>query len=305
MSIPNLQDVDLRLLRVFQSIARHRGLTAAQEDLGVSQATISNHLSQLEKRLGMHLCTRGRGGFVLTNEGRIVLEASQNLFHSIENFRGTIGSARGELTGDLHFGIVDAMWTNQSLNLHAGIAAFADQVPKVKLCTDIAAPQDLFQGLIEDRYHLVLAPAQKVSKRFKSQQIFSERQSLYCGCSHPLYDNQTVSIEDVTACRYAARAYMKDWLGPLAVPFNSMAETSHMESLAILILSGRYIGYLPTHFARTWERNGQMRCLLNSQASYDESFFLAYRKNETYRAVPILFDCISKCISKAACKFEG
>jgi DNA-binding transcriptional LysR family regulator len=65
-----------------------------------------------------------------------------------------------------------------------------------------------------------------------------------------------------------------------------------MESLAILILSGRYIGYLPTHFAKSWERRGQMKRLLDRQASYDEQFFLAYRKKETHRAVEVFFECI-------------
>ena len=56
----NIQDVDLRLLRVFQSVARHRGLSAAQEDLGVTQATISNQLTQLEHRLGFRRASLSR-----------------------------------------------------------------------------------------------------------------------------------------------------------------------------------------------------------------------------------------------------
>ncbi|NIQ95002.1 MAG: LysR family transcriptional regulator, partial [Desulfuromonadales bacterium] len=121
---------------------------------------------QLETRLGLRLCDRGRGGFALTHEGRVVLEAARNLFHSIESFRGTIGTTRGELIGDVHFGTVDAMWTNRTLNLQAGIADFADRAPKVLLSTEIAAPQDLFQGLAEDRYHLILAPTQRLPSKF-------------------------------------------------------------------------------------------------------------------------------------------
>ena len=260
----------------------------------MSQATISNQLKQLENRLGLRLCERGRGGFSLTHEGRVVLEASRNLFHSIESFRGTIGTARGELMGDIHFGTVDAMWTNRALNLHGGIAAFADQAPKVTLCTEIAAPQDLFQGLAEDRYHLILAPAPRLPSKFVGKAIFSERQSLYCGFGHPLFARgpKKATVEEVVSYPYAARSYMEGWLGPLKMPFKRMAETSHMESLAILILSGRYIGYLPTHFAENWEQTHQMIRLLDAQASYDEQFYLAYRKRETYRAVEILFNCI-------------
>ena len=108
---PSLADVDLRLLRVYQAVVRNRGLANAQDELGVTQATISNQLSQLEMRLGMRLCERGRSGFSLTEDGRLIFDASQNLFRSIDNFRSVVGSVRGELTGEVHFGTADAMWS--------------------------------------------------------------------------------------------------------------------------------------------------------------------------------------------------
>ena len=292
--LPNIQDVDLRLLRVFQSVVRHRGLTAAQQELGVTQATISTQLTQLESRLGFRLCDRGRGGFQLTDEGRIVLEAARNLFRSIDNFRGTIGNTRGELTGEVHFGMVDAMWSNGELNLKDGLAEFAKRTPKVTFHLEIASPQDLLLGLAEDRYHLILAPMRQLPPRLEGQAIFQERQSLYCGSGHPFFEraNAMTDPDEIAQAAYAARSYMGGWSGPLKPTLNTRAVVSQMESLAILILSGQYIGYLPTHFAANWEEIGQMKRLLDSEASYDEQIFLAYRSKEINRAVTILFDCI-------------
>ena len=59
---------------------------------------------------------------------------------------------------------------------------------------------------------------------------------------------------------YAARTYMKENAGPANFLFSNAAQASHMESLAILVLSGRYIVYLP-HFARLW-RAVEMKSLL-------------------------------------------
>lgn len=294
--LSSIQDVDLRLLRVFQSVARHRGLTAAQQELGVTQATISTQLSQLENRLGFRLCDRGRGGFQLTDEGRIVLDATRSLFRSIETFRGTIGTTRGELTGEVYFGMVDAMWTNRQLNLQSGLADFALRTPKVVFHIDIASPQDLLQGLAEDRHHLILAPMRQLSPRFHGRAIFREQQSLYCGSGHPLFERKAATIDpkEIAEADYVARSYMGGWSGPLKPALNTRAIVSHMESLAILILSGQYIGYLPNHFAAEWEKSGQMKRLLDSEASYDEQFFLAYRSKETNRAVDILFECIER-----------
>lgn len=294
VALPNLQDVDLRLLRVFHAVVRSRGFVAAQDDLGVTQATISNQISQLETRLGLRLCERGRSGFAMTDEGKLVFEAAQNLFRSLENFRSVVGSVRGELTGEVHFGTVDAMWSNSKLNLHGAFAAFGETAPKITLHTDIASPQALMQGLAEDRYHLILAPAQRVPTRFRAVLAFEEHQSLFCAKGHPLFNTPEAELtpEGLSQFPYAARSYMLDWVTPLGVALKEAAVTSHMESTALLILSGRYIGYLPGHFAAHWVEQGLMRCLLESDASYEDQFYFAYRKREKNRAVKLLFDCM-------------
>ncbi len=290
----NLADVDLRLLRVFHAVARNKGLAAAQDDLGVTQATISNQLSQLEERLGMRLCKRGRGGFALSEEGTLVFEASRNLFRSIENFRNALGSARGELTGDIYFGTVDAMWSSRDIRLSAAYRSFAELAPKVVLHTEIASPQDLVQGLSEDRFHMILSPAQRIAQPLRAVMAFQERQSLYCGRSHPLFgvDDENLSVSDLAAFAYVARSYMLDWTGPTGIRFEPHAVTSHMESSALFILSGKYIGHLPAHFADNWVTKGEMRCLMDGELTYLDRFYLAYRRREQNRAVRLLFDCL-------------
>jgi LysR family transcriptional regulator, transcriptional activator for bauABCD operon len=71
----SLGDAELRLLRVFASVVQHGGFSAAQSSLGMTQATISTHMRHLEERLGLRLCSRGRSGFLLTDEGRLVFSA--------------------------------------------------------------------------------------------------------------------------------------------------------------------------------------------------------------------------------------
>ena len=91
--LPNLSDIDLRLLRVFFAVVLSRGFAAAQRDLGISASNISVHISQLEQRLGVRLCERGRKGFRLTDEGQLIYDAALNLFRATDNFRGIVDSA--------------------------------------------------------------------------------------------------------------------------------------------------------------------------------------------------------------------
>jgi DNA-binding transcriptional LysR family regulator len=291
---PSVADTEIRLLRVFDAVVRHKGFAAAQDELGVTQATISNQISHLEQRLGVRLCERGRSGFYLTEQGAAIHEAALNLMRSVENFRSIVGSVRGELIGEVQFGTVDAMYTNKEVVLEDALRSFARQAPKVVVHIDIASPQDLVQGLLDDRFHLVLTPMQRFPKPLRAEPLFEERQSLYCGRGHALFDlpDQEIRADDLAEHPYAARSYMQDWAGPRDIVFQSVAITSHMESLALLILSGRFIGYLPNHFAEQWIGSGAMRCLLNAEISYSDSFYLAHRQRERNAAARLLRTCM-------------
>ena len=286
---------DLRLLRIFQAVVRHEGFAAAQNELGISPGTISNHIAQLEGRFGVRLCERGRKGFSLTDEGVRIHEAAENLLRSIENFSGIVGSVRGELSGTVHFGTVDAMYTNTDLQLQNALAKFNERAPRVQIHLEIASPQDLLQRLLDGRYSLILTPIDDAHPSVHAIRLFEERQSLFCGALHELFKSPD---RDLTPARlqqspYAARTYMKENAGPANFPFSNAAQASHMESLAILLLSGRYIGYLPDHFAAPFVERGKMKSLLPDSTSYFDTFYLAHRGDEKSRAMTLLFECLS------------
>src|ERR1700751_867760 len=122
--LTNLSEGDIRLLRVFSKVVEAGGFSAAQIDLNVSQSTISTHMSALEQRLGIRLCQRGRSGFRLTEKGRLIYEASQGLFPSLDQFRSEAGAARNRLVGKLAVAIVDNLITNPQSRLHQAITSF-------------------------------------------------------------------------------------------------------------------------------------------------------------------------------------
>jgi DNA-binding transcriptional LysR family regulator len=300
-SLPNLADFDLRLLRVFHAVVHNKGFAAAQDELGVSQSTISIQIGQLEERLGMRLCERGRKGFHLTEEGQIVFDASLNLFRAVENFRGMVGNTRGQLIGELHFGIVDAIASNPEINLHRGIGDFARLAPEVKLHINVSSPQELLQGLMEEHYHAILSPMSRLHSSIRFIPTYLEQQRLYCGSGHPLHELPVadINVEMISQYAYAGRSYMRDWQPPQALEFRHQATASHMESIALMILSGGFLGYLPSHYAAQWVDAGQMRPLMEDTLSYHEQFYLAYRKSERNRAAQAFARCIRQQMETA------
>ncbi len=60
---------DVKLLKIFLAVVDSNGISNAQSVLNRDASTISKALTQLEERLSLRLCERGRHGFSLTAEG--------------------------------------------------------------------------------------------------------------------------------------------------------------------------------------------------------------------------------------------
>ncbi|MBD9527617.1 LysR family transcriptional regulator [Paracoccus sp. PAR01] len=292
---PSFTDIDLKLLRIFAEIVRCNGFSAAQISLGMSQATISQQMRHLEERLGLRLCERGRAGFYLTEQGRQVHGAMLDLFGAIESFGTAIGDVRGELTGRLNFGTVDAMVTNRALGLDRAIGAFHQSAPKVSLDIDIAPPQALAQGLLTRRYEVALLPVRDALPGLDSRRAFSERQFLYCGQKHPLFGRPDGGITDAELARqaFAGRTYMPDER-ICGIDFQWSAQTAHMEGTLTLLLSGAFIGFLPDHFAAIPAREGQLRAIAPERLYFDDIFHIAFSPGRRNRTALLLADLIAR-----------
>ena len=160
---------------------------------------------------------------------------------------------------------------------------------------ETASPQLLQQRLLDGRYFLILTPIQAPHAHIQATPVFEEVQTLYCGRPHPLFGMPAHKIKPAMLHDhpYAARSYMlANWTGPGGIAFRPAAMTGYMESLAMLILSGRYIGYLPAHYAASWVSQGLMRSLLSVETSYIDTFYLAHLASEKNRAMSTLLDCI-------------
>lgn len=66
--------LDWNDLKFFLAVARAGGLTAAAQELGTSPSTVSRHIEALEQRLGVTLFLRQQTGYLLTDQGKEMLE---------------------------------------------------------------------------------------------------------------------------------------------------------------------------------------------------------------------------------------
>src|SRR5207253_969527 len=76
---PKRTDMEVRHIQAFIAVAEELSLRRAGRRLGVSQASISRQVQQLEQELGLTLFLRRRDGIELTHQGTLMLDQAMRL----------------------------------------------------------------------------------------------------------------------------------------------------------------------------------------------------------------------------------
>jgi DNA-binding transcriptional LysR family regulator len=282
---------DLRGITVFRSIVENGGFQGAQIELGMTQPNLSFHLKALEERLGFELCRRGRAGLHLTERGRHVYEASKGLISAISGFEGRLGELRGAVVGRLRVGVVSNTVTDEMLPISAVVDACLESAPAAEVQLLVAHPQALADELVRDGIDVAITPPINVGPNFSGRVLYHEMHSLYCSSRHALYSlpraevtSELIATFDFVARSYALHEELVHYPGA-----NVRIRTSTMEALAILVLSGRVIGFLPEHFAQHWEAKAQLKKLNEDAHRYASPFVIMARVGKQQSALQKLF----------------
>lgn len=265
-----VQDIDLKLLRVFRAVVRNGGFAAAQTDLNVSLPTISLQMKQLEERLGLRLCERGHGGFRLTPQGEAVMRAAEPLFAAIDSFRNDLDALTGAPLGEVRLGMLDYLAPNPDCRVHAAISKLHENFAGVELIFFVGPPAELESQIVGGTLDLAVGLFPRTNAALSYLTLFEEEHDLYCGAGHPLYSRNDTDFapDDLLGYDYVSWAYLEPLVaqkGGLA--FKARSGTPFMDGVVTLLMSGRFIGYLPRYFAARWIQTGQIRALLPGKAS--------------------------------------
>lgn len=300
-----LDNVDLRLLRVFVTLVESRGFTEAQFALNLSASTLSTHLAALERKIGGRLCDRGRGGFRLTPFGEASYKAAKQLFSDLDSFSERIGRQQGQLVGRLRIGSVDGVVTSSELGLQTAVGRFMKSAPDVTVDLVLGTPYDLERAVAEGQRDVVIGPFSQRAPSINYLPLFREPNALYCGRGHRLFavPAAEISEEAITKSAFSVRAYRNlDDLYRVNHP-RASASVMQMEAQSMLILSGHYIGFLPRHIGEGFVERDQMRALRPKIYGFESQHFAAMRKHEA--DAPLIRAFVDELKQQAAASAEG
>jgi len=296
-----ITDVDIRLLDIFKTVAACGGFTAAEFELNIGRSTISKHISDLETRIGFKLCHRGPAGFSLTSDGKLTLEAAEDLFLSLDRFQERVDETHSNFSGKLRIAFMDHSSTNPEAKVFEAIQMFRDIAPGVTLDISHETPNVIEDGVISGKLNLGIVPLHRRSPMLTYDSLYTEDMRLYCGKEHDLYGKSTkdLSLDRLRSFTYAGLSFNSPNMAiHQKLSLRKSAFVQNEEALTLLILSGRYLGFLPTHTAKPFLHAELMHELQNDTVKYTSNMSAIVRRSaSTGRRLKTFLDCLTSAHS--------
>lgn len=277
-----LSDNDIALLREFVIVVECQGLSAAEARLNKGKSAISLNLKKLETRLGMKLCLRGRGGFSLTEQGRIAHSAATQLLAELDRFGEHLASAFDTLSGSVTFYADDSFLYEFQGPIARTIKRLAAEHPRVHLNYAMTNPEQVVSAVLSGAADLGLTASPRRTELLSIQPLFTEKIGLYCGADHPLFDHDAALTLEELKPHKAVETHMEPAAHARAL-FQSLgfaATSPTIQARIHLILSGAYIGFIPHRVAESWVEKGALREIKAPGSQLETPCNLILRKSE-------------------------
>ncbi|MES3000919.1 MAG: LysR family transcriptional regulator [Pseudomonadota bacterium] len=165
-------------MKVFSTVVDAGSFVAAADQLGMSKAAVSRHVSELESRLGVRLLQRTTRRLSLTEEGQVFLARSRELLAAVQEAESEITARKSDAVGLLR---VSAPLTFGILHLAPLWGQFRARHPQVSFDVMLS---DRTVDLVEEGFDLAVRVATLPSSTLISRRLASTR---IVACASPAY----------------------------------------------------------------------------------------------------------------------
>jgi len=194
MNKKSLLYASLNSLLVFHEVAKHRSFSKAAEELFISQPAVTKHIKELERKVGMGLIQRRRGGFALTEAGKILFKYTHKISSHLMDIENLLEDLKKDHQGILKIGTTESYSKGLMPKLLSGFQA---SCPFMKIALDVGNSEEIEKSLLVYKNDLVLIAVTKKTSRFESIPFLKEELVLIVSPNHPLVKRKTVSLKEL------------------------------------------------------------------------------------------------------------
>ena len=254
-------ELELRHLRVFVTVVEAGSHTRAARSLGISQSTVSETLSALERTLGSPLFRKATKGSMLTPTGEALLPYARRILALTSELLTELANVSTSVSATL---VVAAVESLSAYVLPSRLAALRQRWPKVRLEVITAVCPEIRESVAAGKCDLGLVL--EAEPGLEDASILSKaRLVVFASPAHPLV-HRSASPDQLRRCDFymsdAAGNYhqlLRQYFEAAQVPLPRTQALGSVEGVKRGILAGgTALGLLPAHSLEQELRDGAL-----------------------------------------------
>lgn len=268
----------LDLLRTFRDVAEQGSFSRAATRLGMSKATVSKYVAELEKRLGVRLLNRSTRAVSLTDAGALLLKRSVPVMEMMALTRAEIQEHASRPTGRLRISAPHGMGQG---NLPKLLAQFLGHYPEVGISLHLTnrvvdmAEEAIdvalrFGPIVDD--NLIVRRLKQVKMVVVASPVYWRKHGT------PTHPADLAQHDALTQSRLGQHPYWRFESDgqPIDVSLRSRMDSTEFAPLLEVALHGFGVVYLPSLLAQAHIDTGELVAVLQTYTRSDVWLYAAY-----------------------------
>lgn len=256
--------VKLELYRVFKEVAETGNISAAAENLALSQSAVSQSIKQLETSLQARLFARSPRGVALTDEGQMLYEYVRSALGLIATGENKLSQAQQLLLGTLVIGASDTV-TSQYLTPY--LDAFHRQHPNIRLKIVSGRSGKVLSMLKSGGVDIAFASSPK-DEAFACHTCFETHTAFVAASDYPCDFDHIYTLREIASFplillerKASSRVFLEQYFLQGGVKLNPEIELSSRSLLVALSRIGLGVAGVTLEFVQRALESGDIRQL--------------------------------------------
>ncbi len=191
---PITEPLSIRQLEVFVALVDHGSFTRAAQALGLSQSTVSGHIADLERRLGVMVVERGRRRIRPTAAGDALLAPARETLKAERTTRMAVEELTGLLRGQLAVG---GSTIPATYFLPPVVAKFHERYPDIALRLVTGDSREILDRIVASDVEIGVVGVKPDAGQFEATAFGSDRLVLVLPQGHRLAGRSELMPADV------------------------------------------------------------------------------------------------------------
>lgn len=295
--------MNLHHLRIFYTVAQRRSITAAAEDLLLSQPAVSLQIKALEKELGLALFQRGGSRLRLTQAGEILYRSAVSILHAKDEAERAITELRDGTKGRL---ILGAGTTGGMYVLPRIVQAYKGLWPETEILFHIGTTDQILDKLLQNVLDMGLMGGPIEDRRFVVEPVCADELVLIAAPSYPDVARGKVALKDLAGLPFLVpeagsrtRLLLERKLREAGVPLRITMQLPGTEGVKRAVEAGLGVGMVSRYAVESECQAGVLRRVPIEGWRLARSMNLVYRAQKYFSPVGERFREFAKSYGKA------